>query len=314
MSFFDASNFVVHDNAAFRIGSFAVNWYGIIIACATLLAVVICMKRAHTVGLKEDNVVDLALVLIPSAIVGARLYYVAFEWDMFKGDLLSILNIRTGGLAIYGAVIAGFIAALIYARIKKINPLNIIDLVAPSLILAQGIGRWANFCNQEAFGIEFVNEAMHWFPLSVYIERLDGYYAATFFYESIWCIAMFFVLLWYSKKAKHPGNVFAMYLVVYGFERMFVEGLRTDSLYIGGIRVSQLLSLLLVLAAGAYLLFRHFKANKISKPEAELDDSLKIISEEENSVEAREEDADDADDRSCEEKEEESEDNNEDKE
>ena len=215
--------------------------YGLLIACAIGLAVALCERECRRRGLKEDTGIDMALYAVPCAIVGARAYYVAFQWQYFRHDPLSILKVWEGGLAIYGAVIGGFIGLMILSRVRKLKLYMLLDIVAPLVILGQAIGRWGNYFNGEAYGYTVTNAALQFFPLSV---QVDGqWHLATFFYESLWNV-LGFVLLWrYRKHIKMDGDVFFGYLMWYGAGRLFIEGLRTDSLMLWNMRVSQLLSL-----------------------------------------------------------------------
>ena len=214
------------------------------------MGVLVASRREKRVGVPRETTLNLALLAVPISVVCARLYYVAFEWGQYRGDLLSILNVRRGGLAIYGAVIGGVIAGLIYARWKKVGFWLLADLAAPSLALGQAIGRWGNFLNEEAYGVAIANPAYRFFPAAVFI-RADGlWHAATFFYESIWCFLIVAFLLVAERKRffRKRGDIFLWYVLLYALERGAVEGLRTDSLYWGTVRVSQLLSLLALFA------------------------------------------------------------------
>lgn len=254
---------------AFNIFGRDIYWYGIIIAFALIIAIVLGVLEAKRRGYISDLVIDFMFIAVPLAIIGARLYYVVFEWETFAKDPISLLYIWEGGLAIYGAVIGGVIGAAIFCRWKKFPLGGLLDIAAPSLILAQAIGRWGNFVNQEAFGAKITDPAWQWFPVAVYIERLNEYHMATFFYESFLNFIIFIVLMFYRKKAKLRGNVFAMYVLLYGVARFFTEALRTDSLYLirwvtdvsvndavifNGIRISQLLSLFMIIGAIAYFI------------------------------------------------------------
>ena len=234
-------------------------WYGVLIAIGVLSAFALCVHEEKRMKLKQDTVIDLAFWVIPLGIIGARLYYAAFNWKVFAGDPLSILRVWEGGIAIYGAVIGGLIGILLFAKKHKMEPFTLTDIIVPGLALAQGIGRWGNYFNMEAYGREIANTAWHFFPIGVQIPNGTGYtwHMATFFYESCWDIIVF-SLLWFiiRKRATMPGTTTLWYLLLYGLGRFFIEALRTDSLMLGSVRVSQLLSLLLVLIAGTMLIIR----------------------------------------------------------
>ncbi len=238
----------------FGIQGLNIAWYGVIIASGMMLGVMLGILRARRRGWTADLMLDFILIAIPLAIVGARLYYVAFEWEQYAGNLASIFAINKGGLAIYGAVIGGFLAAFIFSKAAKFPFLKLIDLVIPSLILGQAIGRWGNFINQEAFGALVTNPNLQFFPLAVYIQYLGEWHQATFFYESFWNIILLTVTLLIARKGVKDGTLLAVYFIGYGTGRAIIEGLRTDSLYLfGSIRVSQALSAVLV-AVGILLL------------------------------------------------------------
>lgn len=243
----------------FGIQGFNIAWYGIIIACGMILGVLLAVYRAKRKGFKADMVLDFVLCAIPLAVVGARLYYVIFEWKSYAGDFMKIFAVNRGGLAIYGGVIGGMIAAAIFCKIKKIPFLTLADLLVPSLILGQAVGRWGNFINQEAFGNVITDPSLQFFPAAVYIDNLGEWHQATFFYESSWNIALLGVILLLSRGKAKDGVLLSAYFIGYGIGRFLIEGLRTDSLYIiPGIRVSQLLSLLLI-AVGMLLLILNRK-------------------------------------------------------
>lgn len=271
--------FVNPDRVAFTLFGRDIYWYGVLMAVGIIIAVLLAMREGKRKKLPQDTIIDLCLVIIPFGIVGARLYYVLFEIENYISNPISILYIWEGGLAIYGAVIFGLIGALIYAKKKKIRFLRLVDCIAPGLVLAQAIGRWGNFFNQEAFGNPVTNEALLWFPMAV---RIDGihyfngelcanpYHLATFFYESLWCVLIFIVLWTLRKKFKHDGDSFLLYGLLYSFERAIVEGLRGDSLYLiqpdaaglGGVRVSQLLSAVAFMVLLAFFIVRFIKEKK----------------------------------------------------
>ncbi|MBQ8504090.1 MAG: prolipoprotein diacylglyceryl transferase [Clostridia bacterium] len=272
------------------LGFTSVRWYGAIIAFGFTLAVLFGGRRAYVWKINLDKMIDVLLYGTVAAIIGARLYYVAFEWDYYKNNLSEIFQIWEGGLAIYGGIIGGLIAAFIVCKVEKLNFYNLLDMVGMSLLIGQGIGRWGNYANQEAFGVltnnpkwgmmsDVIAEKIAENPsvyglegidnIPEYIAQNDLYVHPTFFYESVWCILGFFVLYIILKKyRKFSGQLFLTYGVWYGLERMIVEGMRTDSLYIGSttIRVSQLLSMLIVVVCGALLIVLLAKYKKNPKP------------------------------------------------
>lgn len=228
----------------------SIHYYGILIALGVLLGVLLAARRQKRLNLPPETGLDLALICLPVAVVCARAYYVIFEWSAYKDDLLSIFNLRRGGLAIYGGVLGGALAVFVYSRIKKRPFLSLADLAAPSLALGQAVGRWGNFFNQEAYGAAVTQPSQMHFPLAVFIDADQTWHYATFFYESAWCFLVVALLLIFERRRffRKKGDVFFWYLILYGLERAAVEGLRTDSLYWGPVRVSQALSLLAVLA------------------------------------------------------------------
>lgn len=245
----------------FGIEGLNIAWYGVIIAFGMLLGGTLAIYRCKKTGIDKDHIYNFALILIPVCIVCARAYYVIFEWDNYKDNLLDIFAINQGGLAIYGGVIGGVITAAIYCKVKKVSFLSFADTLMPSLVLGQSIGRWGNFVNQEAFGNLITDTRLQFFPYGVYIEELGEWHQATFFYESsLNCILLIVMLLAYPHF-KRKGYLLSLYMIGYGAIRFFVEGLRTDSLYIApGLRVSQLLSLVLVV--GGLLLVGFIKKSQ----------------------------------------------------
>ncbi|MDY4896662.1 MAG: prolipoprotein diacylglyceryl transferase [Eubacteriales bacterium] len=267
---------------AFTLFGRDVYWYGVLMALGILIGVWLTLREGKRKKLTEDDILDMCLVIIPSGVVGARLYYVIFEWASYASNPIRALYIWEGGLAIYGAVIGGLIGMFIYSRVKKIRFLKLADCIAPGLVLAQAIGRWGNFFNQEAFGLPINNGELMWFPFAVYIEGYhtfngqpcsNPYHMATFFYESVWCLIVFIILWSCRKKFKHDGDAILSYAALYGLERMFVERLRGDSLYIikpggsiaAGVRVSEMLSFILVVAIAAFFFIRYFKEKKLGR-------------------------------------------------
>lgn len=212
---------------AFTIFNIDVMWYGILIATGMVLATIIVYNRAEKHGIDKEKTVDFALICIPLGVVGARLYYVIFNWEYYAGDIIKIINIRNGGLAIHGGLILGFLSAAVLCKLWHIRPLNLLDLAVPAVALAQSIGRWGNYFNSEAHGgptdlpwaIMVNGQAVH----------------PTFLYESIWCFFMFLILLHMDKNREFEGQVVLSYGILYSFERFFVEYLRTDSLMLFGI-------------------------------------------------------------------------------
>ena len=247
---------------AFTVFGRDIYWYGILIAFAVLAGIWIAMRGAKRHNWKEDDIVDFALWAVPISVICARLYYVIFEWGMFRDNPIKILYIWEGGLAIYGAVIGGVATAIVFCKARKLSFWDLADIAAPSLVLGQAIGRWGNFFNQEAFGIEVTNPKLMWFPMAVRIDATNTIHYATFFYESLWCFLIFIFLMTMRRKFKHKGDVFLWYVMLYAFERMFVEGLRTDSLYIGSVRVSQLLSAVLFAGLAVFMIVRAVREKK----------------------------------------------------
>lgn len=250
---------------ALQIGNFRITWYGIIIAVGILLAMLMAFRNAKRFGVNADKLVDVVLGGLIGGVVGARLYFVIFSWDQYKDNLSSIWHTWEGGMAIYGGVIGAFLVGMIVARCHKMRVLPVLDLASLGFLIGQGVGRWGNFVNGEAFGC---NTSLPWGMTG---DRIVAYLSDTsnvatltslgvtvdpnapvhpcFLYESMWCLLGFVLLYLYARKHRRfDGEIFLMYLGWYGFERMIVEGLRTDSLLIGKIRVSQLLAGLLFVA------------------------------------------------------------------
>jgi len=236
-----------------------IHWYGVIIALGLVLAVVYGPWRKKDVGITEDNILTLLLIGVPAAIICARAYYCIFNWELFKNNPISCLYIWEGGLAIYGGIIGGVAAGLIYCRAAKISFGAMADLGGMGFLIGQSIGRWGNFMNREAFGAP--TDSFLKMGLYDVFGTLE-YYHPTFFYESLWNAVGFALLHFYFKKRKYDGEIFTLYVAWYGLGRFFVEGLRTDSLYIPHttIRVSQLLGIVsFVLAIGFFLYMRLYR-------------------------------------------------------
>lgn len=249
----------------FGIEGWNVAWYGVIIACGMVLGTLLAIHRAKRENLKSDIIYDFLLIAAPIAIICARAYYVIFEWENYVGDFSSVFKIWRGGLAIYGGVLGGLTTAILFCRHHKFPLFRFLDLVVPSLVLGQAIGRWGNFANQEAFGSIVAEPTLQFFPYAVYIDALGEWHQATFFYESSWNVCLLMMMMIVSSKKPKAGTLTCMYFVIYGFGRFLIEGLRTDSLYIiPGIRVSQVLSLILI--CGGILLYVLFiRRNKIDQ-------------------------------------------------
>lgn len=219
---------------AFTIFGLDIRWYGIIIAAAMVVATLVMFRRAPKHKFSRESVIDFVIIVIPVGVIGARLYYVLFNWDMYKNDLASIINLRTGGLAIHGGLILALVAIFIFCRVKKLGFLNVLDLIMPAVILAQAIGRWGNYFNSEAHGTPTD------LPWAVTVGGQT--YHPTFLYESVWCLLVFFILILIDNHRKFNGQVFLLYGILYSLERFFVEWLRTDSLMIGSLKQAQVLS------------------------------------------------------------------------
>ena len=239
---------------AFSIGSKPIYWYGIIIAAGFLLAVYYAMRRADQFGLTQDNIIDMLICAVPLAIIGARAYYCLFSWNLYKDDPIRVLYIWEGGLAIYGGVIGAVIGLFLYTKVKKVKTSALLDIGGLGLLIGQAIGRWGNFMNREAFGAQTDSF------LRMGLTDASGatiYVHPTFLYESVWNAIGLLILHFYSKRRKFDGQIFLMYLGWYGLGRMFIEGLRTDSLYVGSsnLRVSQLLAGICFLAVVIFLVY-----------------------------------------------------------
>ena len=244
-------------------------WYGFLIVVGICIAIIISEKESRRIHLPDETIIDLALILLPSGIIGARLYYVFFSWENYRDNPIKILYIWEGGLAIYGGLLFGILSILIYCRIKRISILTILDILSPGVILAQAIGRWGNYFNQEAYGIQIFNSDFQFFPLAVLITQNGSaeWHMATFFYESILNSIVFIFLIWGRRNLfRQKGDLFYFYLYFYGSIRTFVEGLRTDSLILDqGIRISQLLSIIISLIILTFFTIKRYEFNKKSK-------------------------------------------------
>ncbi|HBN85642.1 MAG TPA: prolipoprotein diacylglyceryl transferase [Clostridiales bacterium] len=269
------------DRVAFTPFGVPIYWYGLFIAFGFMLSLIMAGYSARKFKIKKDDLYDLVLICAPIAIICARLFYVIFDWQTFKNDLGAIFNFRQGGLAIYGAVIGAFGAAYLVCKKKKMIPLRVFDFAAPYFAFSQAIGRWGNFVNQEAFG---VNTNLPWGMtgnrIRSYLENQQGLLASqgmqvnpelpvhpTFLYESLWNMGAFFLLLWLRKNKKVDGEVFFGYMILYGLGRSWIEGLRTDSLMLGSFRISQLLAIAFVIVFGALFIYRRRKTPNLEQKE-----------------------------------------------
>lgn len=246
---------------AFELFGIPIYWYGILIVGSMILALIWCRLHTGRFGIKFDDILDMAIFVIPISIISARLYYVIFSLDYFIENPSDIMNIKDGGLAIYGGIIGGLITILILSKIKKIKVLDITDYIVPVLALAQSIGRWGNYINIEAYGYE-TN-----LPLKMEIieNGITKYVHPTFLYESICTFIIFVILSILSKKRKFSGEITYIYIICYSFIRFIIEGLRTDSLMFFNCRISQILSLALFIVFSCILIYKKNKHKDMSK-------------------------------------------------
>lgn len=253
------------DPVAFNLGPLSVRWYGIIIAVGILLGYFVAQRALVKAGLHKDTLVDIIFYSALFGFIAARIYFVIFQWPYYAENPGEIIKIWHGGIAIHGGLIGGFIAGVIVCKVKNSNPFQIGDIVAPSIILAQGIGRWGNFMNHEAHGGPVSRAFLEQLHLPNFIIEnmyINGqYYHPTFLYESIWDVAGFIILVNIRKHLK-LGETFFLYLTWYSIGRFFIEGLRTDSLMLtSNIRVAQLVSILLILISISLIVYRRIKYN-----------------------------------------------------
>lgn len=223
------------DRVAFSIFGIDVMWYGVLMATGMILGTLIAIKEAKRVGIKEEYVLDLAIYAIPAGLLGARLYYVIFNWEYYSQNISQILNFRGGGMAIHGALIGGILTGYIFTKIKNINFWKMADTVLLGMPLAQAIGRWGNFINGEAHG------GPTDLPWGIMVDGVKVH--PTFLYESIWNLGIFIFLWIFRKKKQYEGQIIIYYITLYSLGRFFIEGLRTDSLMIGPLRMAQVISL-----------------------------------------------------------------------
>lgn len=235
------------DRVAFSIFGLDVYWYGIIIVSGILISSIFAKKEFERRGFKVDIVDDILFTILPIGVIGARLWYVIFEWDYYGAHPKEIIDIRGGGLAIQGGIIFGLIALYIFSKVRDIPMIDLTDILAPSLVFAQAVGRWGNFTNAEAHGYPTD------LPWGIIIDGVKVH--PTFFYESLGDFLIFLFLYLYRKKNPAKGFQAGMYFLAYGIVRFFVEGLRTDSLYVFGLRTAQLVSIVFIIVGIALLIF-----------------------------------------------------------
>jgi phosphatidylglycerol---prolipoprotein diacylglyceryl transferase len=265
-----ALQFMSPGEEIFHLGTFRLKWYGLLIASAVLIGVNLSMWLAKKRQVDPEIMADLAIWLVLAAIPSARLYYVIFQWPTYARDPVQILKIWEGGIAIYGAIIGGTIAALIFAKLKRVSFWQLGDLVAPSLALGQAIGRWGNFFNSEAFGSPTDLPWKLFIPVAnrPFEYRNFEYFHPTFLYESIWNLLIFFILMYLfinDLRRNHlkTGAIFLIYLIAYGIGRFGVEGLRTDSLMLGPLRISQVVSLVGIAIGSIGLVWLYVRQKKL---------------------------------------------------
>ncbi|HSQ88065.1 prolipoprotein diacylglyceryl transferase [Romboutsia sp.] len=243
------------DRVAFSIFGIDVMWYGVLMATGMILGTLIALKEAKRVGIKEDDVLDLAIIAIPIGLLSARLYYVIFNWEYYSQNTSQILNFRGGGMAIHGALIGGILTGYIFTRIKKMNFLKIADIVIIGMPLAQAIGRWGNFINGEAHG------GPTNLPWAIVVDGVKVH--PTFLYESIWDLGIFIFLWIFRNKKQYEGQIIVYYVTLYSLGRFFIEGLRTDSLMIGPLRMAQVISLIGVVGGIVAHIYLSKRKNKV---------------------------------------------------
>ncbi len=226
------------DRVAFTLFGIEIMWYGILLAIGMLSATFIALKESKRLNIKEDDILNLAMITIPCGIIGARAYYVIFNWSFYSQNLSEILNFRGGGLAIHGGLLAGILAGFIYTKVKKLNFFKVADCVVLGLPLAQAIGRWGNYLNKEAHG------GPTDLPWGILIDGQKVH--PTFLYESIWNVGVFIFLFLFRKKQKYEGKILINYVILYSIGRFFIEGLRTDSLMLGPLKMAQVISLVFI--------------------------------------------------------------------
>ena len=281
--------FLEHVGKAIYIGDFKIAYYGLTLAFAMLMGLVVATRMAKRTGQNEEDYVDLAIIAIICSLIGARIYYVVFAWDLYKDNLLQIFNLRQGGLAIYGGVIAAIITTFCFCKKKKLRFPLVCDTAGLGLVTGQIIGRWGNFFNRECFGeytdgllamqlpVNAVRQSEITESIAAHILTIDGVeyiqVHPTFLYESLWNLALLLFLIWYTRRKRFDGEVFLMYLCGYGIGRFWVESLRTDQLLLPviGVPVSMVVAAVMAVTAVIWIAVvrRKLKQNKIEHEETE---------------------------------------------
>lgn len=280
------------DSAAFSIGNFSVYWYGIIITCGIIFAFLYATFRGKYEKVSFDSCIDLAIWTVIPGVIGARLYYVLTTLEEYIPEpfnfiefIKNVFNIRGGGLAIYGGIICGAIGLAASAAVKKINPIKVLDMAGPGVMIAQALGRWGNFFNGEAFGgIVSEGHPLYFMRMGLISHNSISdfgtaemvYVHPTFLYESLWNLTGFILINIFYKKKRFNGQIACMYLSWYGFGRMFIEGLRTDSLYVGSFRISQVVGLLCFVIFGGLLIAGLINSRRLDS-KAELNKFDKLL-------------------------------------
>jgi phosphatidylglycerol:prolipoprotein diacylglycerol transferase len=276
---------IEHLRKSISVFGFSIAFYGVIIGVGMMAGLLIAQSDAKRRGQDPEIYLDFALIAIICSIIGARIYYVIFNWKLYKDNIIQIFNLRAGGLAIYGGVIAGILTLIVFTRVKKLSFFSMADSACLGLVTGQIIGRWGNFFNCEAFGgytdsffamrikRSLVDESMISQELleRLVVESGVEYIQVhpTFLYESMWNLALLLFMLWYRRYKKFDGEMLLIYLLGYGLGRSWIEGLRTDQLILfgTGIPVSQALSIVLVIVSGSIIVYQHMRLNKIRKGE-----------------------------------------------
>jgi phosphatidylglycerol:prolipoprotein diacylglycerol transferase len=247
------------DRVAFSLFGIDVMWYGILMAAGMMTAILIALKESKRVGIDEDDVINIAIIAIPVGLICARIYYVVFNWSDYAGNFMEMINVRGGGLAIHGGLIGGILAGFLYTKFKKMNFFKTADSVMLGMPLAQAIGRWGNYINEEAHG------GPTDLPWGIMVDGMKVH--PTFLYESVWNLCVFAFLVFTRKKKKYDGQIMVNYIVLYSLGRFFIEGLRTDSLMFGPLRMAQVISLIGIIGGviAHFYLSNKSKVNKVEK-------------------------------------------------